>query len=109
MAVRVLCADTHPDHDTICAFRRQNGELLSGSFAQVLELAARCEVLKVGSITVTFDGTKVLANASRHAAVGYGRAGQQRQELELEIEAWEQADSTPLKGGLSIPQKVRRT
>ncbi len=22
VAVRVLCGDTHPDHDTICAFRR---------------------------------------------------------------------------------------
>ncbi len=22
VAVRVLCADTHPDHDTLCAFRR---------------------------------------------------------------------------------------
>lgn len=112
VAVRVLCADTHPDHDTICAFRRQNGELLSSSFAQVLELAARCEVLKVGSITVAIDGTKVLANASKHAAVSYARSGQQMQELDIEIEALlkkaEQADSTPLEDGLSIPQEVQR-
>src|SRR4051794_30448984 len=24
--VRLLCADTHPDHDTLCTFRRRNGE-----------------------------------------------------------------------------------
>lgn len=112
VAVRVMCADTHPDHDTICAFRRQNGALLSSSFAQVLELAARCEVLKVGSITVAIDGTKVLANASKHAAVSYARAGQQMQELELEVEELlkkaEQADSTPLEDGLSIPEEVQR-
>ena len=24
VAMRLLCADTHPDHDTICAFRRKN-------------------------------------------------------------------------------------
>jgi transposase len=34
VAVRVLCADTHPDHDTICAFRRNNGKLLAEGFAQ---------------------------------------------------------------------------
>ena len=64
--MRLLCGDTHPDHDTICSFRRQNRELLSRSFAQVLELAARCRVLKVGDLTVAIDGTKVLANARRH-------------------------------------------
>ena len=42
LAVRLLCADTHPDHDTICAFRRENRELLAGGFTRVLELAARC-------------------------------------------------------------------
>jgi transposase len=64
VAVRLLCADTHPDHDTICSFRRENRVLLAGSFAQVLELAARCEQLQVGDITVAVDGTKVLANAA---------------------------------------------
>lgn len=112
VAVRVMCADTHPDHDAICAFRRRNGALVSSGFAQVLELAARCDVLKVGSITVAIDGTKVLANASKHAAVSYARAGQQVQELELEVEELlgkaEQADSTPLGDGLSIPEEVQR-
>lgn len=42
VAARLLCADTHPDHDTLCTFRRSNGELLSCSFATVLEMAARC-------------------------------------------------------------------
>ncbi len=112
MAVRLLCADTHPDHDTLCAFRRQNGALLSAGFAQVLELAAGCGVLKVGGITVAIDGTKVLASASKHAAVSYERAGLQMRELELEIGELlakaEQADSTPLEDGLSIPEEVQR-
>jgi transposase len=29
VAVRFLCADTHPDHDSIYKFRRENKELLS--------------------------------------------------------------------------------
>jgi transposase len=112
VAVRLLCADTHPDHDTLCAFRRENGALLSRSFAQVLEMAARCGVLKVGGITVAIDGTKVLATASKHAAVSYQHAGERMRELELEIDELlrkaEQADSTPLEDGLSIPEEVQR-
>jgi hypothetical protein len=112
VAVRLLCADTHPDHDTVCAFRRRNGTLVESGFAQVLEMAARCGVLKVGGITVAIDGTKILASASKHAAMSYERAGEQMREVELEIEELmrkaEQADSVPLEDGLSIPAEVQR-
>lgn len=112
VAVRLLCADTHPDHDTLCSLRRKNGSLLQHAFAQVLELAARCGVLQVGGITVAIDGTKILANASKHAAVSYAHAGQTMQTLELEIAALlakaEQADATPLQDGLTIPAEVQR-
>jgi transposase len=112
VAVRLLCADTHPDHDTICAFRRQHKALLERSFAQVLELAARCQVLQVGGITVAIDGSKVLAAASKHAALSYDRAGEQLQQLELEIAQLlakaEAADATPLDDGLTIPEEIER-
>jgi len=42
----------------------------------VLQLAQQLKVLQVGQITVAVDGTKVLANASKHSAVSYERAGQ---------------------------------
>lgn len=110
--VRLLCGDTHPDHDTICAFRRHNHELVARGFAQVLELAARCGVLKVGDITVAIDGTKILANASKHAAVSYGRAGEQLQQVELEIaqlmaKAHEE-DNRPLQDGLTVQDELAR-
>jgi transposase len=112
VAVRLLCADTHPDHDTLCTFRRQHQALLSRSFGQVLEMAARCEVLQVGGITVAIDGTKVLASASKHAAISYARAGGQMQQLDLEIAQLlakaEAADATPLEDGLSVPQEIER-
>jgi hypothetical protein len=112
VAVRLLCGDTHPDHDTICRFRKENGALLRSSFAQVIEMAARCGVLRVGSITVAIDGSKVLANASKHAAVSYGHAAAQMQELDLEIAQLlakaEQADAVPLEDGLRIPQEIER-
>jgi transposase len=112
VAVRLLCADTHPDHDTLCVFRRKNATLLSRAFAQVLELAANCGVLKVGAVTVAIDGTKVLANASKHAAVSHGHAEQKLRELDLEIAELmtkaEQADATPLHDGLTIPDEIQR-
>jgi transposase len=110
--VRFLCADTHPDHDTLCTFRIRNEALLKQSFARIIELAAGCGVLKVGSITVAVDGTKILANASKHAAVSYGYAGEKMEQLKLEIaqlvQKAEQADSTPLQDGLSLPGEIHR-
>ena len=112
VAVRLLCADTHPDHDTLCSFRRDNAALLKSVFAQILEMAARCKVLKVGSITLAIDGSKVLANASKHAAVSYAHAEQTMQLLDQEIAQLlakaEDADAVPLQDGLSIPDEVQR-
>lgn len=110
--VRYLCAGTHPDHDSICAFRVQNGGLLAKNFHQVLELAARAKLLKVGSITLAVDGTKILANASKHSAVSHGHAAEQMRLLEDEITALlaraADADSAPLRDGLSIPAEIER-
>lgn len=112
VAVRYLSGDTHPDHDTICAFRRQNQELLSEAFVQVLETAREMKLLKVGQICLAVDGTKVLANASKHSAVSYQRAGEQIALLQQEVAELmakaEQADSTPLADGLSIPDEIKR-
>ena len=110
--VRLLTADTHPDHDTLCTFRRANQALLSESFVKVLQLAQELKLLQVGQLTVAADGTKVLANASKHSAVSYQRAGEMIAELELEVQQLltkaEQADSTPLQEGLTIPDEIVR-
>ena len=112
VAVRYLCADTHPDHDTICTFRRQNRPLLEESFLRVLELARELKFLKVGQITVAADGTKVLAHASKHAAVSYERAGDLILQLQTEVKQLldkaEKADRTPLADGLTIPAEMAR-
>jgi transposase len=110
--VRYLCADTHPDHDSICEFRRKNKELLESSFHQVLECAARAKVLKVGDITLAFDGSKIKANASKHSAMSHDHALEQMQLLKDEIAQLlakaEEADSTPLRDGLTIPEEIKR-
>jgi transposase len=110
--VRVLTADTHPDHDTLCTFRRENQALLTESFVKVLQLAQQLKVLQLGQLTVAADGTKVLASASKHSAVSYERAGEMIAQLELEVQQLlakaEQADATPLQDGLTIPAEITR-
>jgi len=52
LGVRFLTGDTHPDHDTICSFRRQNEKLIGKVFLRVLELARELKLLQVGTISV---------------------------------------------------------
>lgn len=112
VAVRYICGgDLHPDHDTICSFRRNNGALFSECFVKVLALAKELGCLKkVGGISI--DGTKIKANASKHAAVSYKRAGEMIEQLEFEvaelIRKAEEADSIPLEDGLTIPGELAR-
>jgi transposase len=112
LPVRFICANTHPDHATICTFRRENQALLEESFVKILELARELKILKVGQVTVAHDGTKIQANASKHNALSYERAGQTIEELEKEVKELiakaEQADSAPLQEGLSIPEEITR-
>lgn len=112
VATRYLCADTHPDHDSICKFRRENKELLSSTFHQVLELAASARVLKVGDLTVAIDGTKLLANASKHSAMSHDRIVEQMQlatdQIAQLLAKAEDADSTPLQDGLTLPAEIQR-
>src|ERR1700726_2235378 len=64
LSVRYLCANTHPDHDTIAKFRRENGVLFKACFGQVLVLARELGLVRVGKLAV--DGTRLAANANRH-------------------------------------------
>jgi transposase len=110
IAVRYLCADTHPDHDTICKFRRENVEAISASFVRVLQLARALKLLKVGTISV--DGTKVDANASKHRNVRYDRAGELIEQLDADIAALldqaEEADCSEREAGQQLPEGLAR-
>lgn len=83
--VRLLCGDTHLITTRPASCDGTTANLVAHGFTQVLELAAHCGVLKVGDVTVAIDRTRVLASASKHAAVSYGHAGDQLQQVEREI------------------------
>jgi transposase len=105
LAVRYLCANHHPDHDTICEFRRHNFEAIAAAFVEVLELARELNLLRLGSVSL--DGTHIRANASKDKNVTYGRAQQLRAQLRLDVEELlHQADTADRQD--DDPQKLPR-
>jgi transposase len=67
VAFRFIAANAHPDHDTIANFRRRFLAQIGKLFAQILMIAHQVNVLKLGSVSL--DGSKVKANASKHKAL----------------------------------------
>ena len=96
IAVRFVAANLHPDHDTIAVFRRLNKAAFEAAFLQVLLLARESGLLRLG--TVSIDGTKIDANASKIRSVRYDRAKALRAKLTADIAALtaqaEAADAT---------------
>jgi transposase len=109
VAVRYLTADTHPDHDTICAFRRNNLAAIATAFVDVLELARELKLLQLG--TVSLDGTHLRASASKDKNVTYERAQQLRTQLRQDVnellqqaERADQKDDDPQR----LPKEIAR-
>ena len=108
IAVRYLTADTHPDHDTICTFRRNNLEAIARAFVDVLELAQELKLLKLG--TVSLDGTHIKASASKDKNVTYERAQQLRTQLRQDVnQLLQQAERADQKEDpQKLPQEIAR-
>ena len=85
VAVRFVAANLHPDHDTIATFRRTHKAAFEAAFLQVLLLARESGLLRLG--TVSIDGTKIDANASKIRSVRYDRACELRTKLAADISA----------------------
>ena len=87
---RVLCVDQHPDFRTISDFRERHLPAFLVIMKDTVRLAK--ELGQVRLEHVAQDGTKVLANASKHKAMSYERMGQTEERLGREItEILEQA------------------
>lgn len=81
--VRYVAANQHPDHDTICTFRRRFLEPLSDLFVQILEIAHQMDLVEVGDVAI--DGSKARANASKHKAMSWERACELEEQLSEEV------------------------
>ncbi len=110
IGVRYLTADTHPDHDTICKFRRDNLSAVSESFVEVLLMAKELKLLRVGLVSV--DGTKFDANASKVRSVRYDRAKELSEQLRMEVDGLlQQAETSDRHNALdpqSLPKEIAR-
>jgi transposase len=85
VAVRMLCADQHPDYRSIARFRARHLAALGELFVQALRLCKQAKLVGLG--TLALDGTKLRANASRHKAMSYERMVKAEAQLEAEISA----------------------
>jgi transposase len=91
VAFRVLAGGTHPHFTTINEFRLKHGVALGGLFVQGLRLCARAGLVELDHVAV--DGTKILANASKHKAMSYKRMKDEEARLTAQVQSLlEQAD-----------------
>jgi transposase len=109
IGVRYIAANTHPDHDTIAVFRRVNKTAFEAAFLEVLLLAREMGLLKLG--TVSIDGTKIDANASKIRSVRYDRAQVLRDKLAADIAALTaraEAADTEDEDPQALPREIAR-
>ncbi len=110
VAFRYIAANSHPDHDTIATFRKRFLKELSKLFVQILMIARQMNMLKLGSVSL--DGSKVKANASKHKALSYEYAckleGQLKSEVTNLLRQAESADKSDIPDGMSIPEELER-
>jgi transposase len=115
VAFRVLTADQHPDFRTISDFRERHLPALLPLFQETVRLAGRLGLVKLEHVAQ--DGSKILANASKHRAMSYARMQQAEARLGHEIqallEAARQADAAedvaygPDRTGDEVPTDLR--
>jgi len=107
---RFIAGNLHPDHDTLATFRRTFLQELKDLFVQVLLLAQEAGVLKLG--TISLDGTKVHADASKRKAVSYKRLLEVEIQLRAEVEELftraEQSEQPEVTDGLVVHEEIAR-
>jgi len=110
LAFRFIACNRHPDHDTLANFRKRFGQEFQAAFVQVLEVARENQLSRFG--TVSLDGTKIHANASRHSALSYGHAEKIEAHLKAEVQELlalaDAADQSSIPDGVSLPDEIKR-
>jgi transposase len=82
----MIVAGDAPDFRTISEFRKRHLQALARLFVQVLKVAEKAGLVKLGHVAL--DGTKIKANASKHKAMSYGRMKKREAELQAEVDRW---------------------
>jgi transposase len=110
LAFRYIACNRHPDHDTLATFRKRFGQEFQSAFVQVLQVARENQLSRFG--TVSLDGTKIHAHASRHSALSYGHAEKIEAHLNAEVQELlalaATADQSSVPDGVSLPDEIKR-
>jgi transposase len=110
IAFRYICANTNPDHDTIASFRKRFLKELGALFVEILVVAEAMGLVKLG--TISLDGTKIKANASKHKALSWEYANRLEAQLKQEVEELlrlaEVADQCSRPEEMDIPEELKR-
>jgi len=110
MAFKFITANEHPDQDTINTFRKRFKKEFESVFVEILVLAEAMGLLKLR--TVSLDGTKVKANASKHKALSWEHANkleaQFKEEVEILLKLAEEADNSALIEEMDVPEELQR-
>jgi transposase len=113
----MIVAGDPPDFRTISEFRKRHLKVLAGLFTQVLKLAEKAGLVKLGHVAL--DGTKIKANASKHKAMSYDRMQKDEQRLRdkvvallaaaEKVDAAEDAEHGVRRRGDELPEELQRT
>ncbi len=110
IAFRFICANSHPDHRTIADFRKRFLSELEALFVEILLIGQAMGLVNLG--TVSLDGTKIKANASKHKALSWAHANRVEEQLKGEVAELmrlaKQADKQALPEQMDIPLELER-
>jgi hypothetical protein len=111
----MLAAGNRPDFRTLNSFRLRHLAALEELFGQVLETCREEGLVRLDHVAI--DGTKLKANASKHAAMSYARMQPKVNRISGELKKWfEDCDRTDVEedakygadnDGYELPENLR--
>jgi len=111
LAFRYLAGGLSPDHKTLSEFLRRHRYAINSVFTQVLEIARKAGMVRLGHVAI--DSTRVKANASRWSVVNVDQiARDQRARDRRQVRRFQQKANEPdpnEEGGISLSAEQRQS
>jgi hypothetical protein len=109
LGLRYLAGGAKPDNWALSAFRRRHARGLNDVFTQVLEMAGRMKLARLGQVAV--DSSRIQAAASRNRLETEERLRQERSKLRRGIRKWQkqcdEEDPNEGAGSQAVVEKMK--
>jgi transposase len=110
LGLRYLAGGAKPDNWALSAFRRRHARGLNDVFTQVLEMAGRMKLTRLGQVAV--DSSRIQAMASRNRLETEERLRQERSKLRRAIRKWQkqcdEEDPNEGAGSQAVVEKLKQ-